>query len=113
MPAELAQAAGRGDATTLKRMLTGQMYHPAGEADINARLYEWEATALQLAAVGGAAECVTMLLEAGADVSLADKHGCTALHYAAQCGQTACVRLLLEAGAPTDVREKRKRWTPV
>ena len=54
-----------------------------------------------------------MLLEAGADVSLADKHGCTALHYAAQCGQTACVRLLLEAGAPTDVREKRKRWTPV
>ena len=108
---ELAQAAGRGDMTTLKRMLTGQLFTPPTADQINARLYEWEATALQLCAVGGAADCMEMLIEAGADVLLRDRHGCTALHYAAQCGQTQCVRLLLAANAELDVVEKRKKWT--
>jgi hypothetical protein len=97
----------------LKRMLVGDMHEPAAVSTVNARLYHWGATALTLAALGGASEGVLMLLEAGADIDALDVDGCSALLHAAQSGHASCVRLLLEGGAKVDVRERRQRWTPL
>ena len=57
------------------------------------------AHALHLAAGGGHAEVVSLLLERGAPVSARDSMGRLALHHAAVRGQTACVGTLLGAGA--------------
>ena len=56
-------------------------------------------TALQLAAGFGHVECVSLLLEAGAEKDVTDRHGATALHWAAIRGHLEVVQLLLEAGA--------------
>lgn len=111
-PLDFAQTAGRGDVITLKRMLIGDMYEPATPDIIDSRHYEWGATALHLAAVEGAAECVLMLFEAGATIDMVDLNGHSALHLAAQNGHLACVRLLLQSGASTKMRD-RKRHTPL
>lgn len=54
---------------------------------------------LHWAAGAGAADELTMLLQAGALVDSTDKRGCTALHVAAYYGHTAVVEVLLQFGA--------------
>ncbi|EPQ57971.1 asparaginase-domain-containing protein [Gloeophyllum trabeum ATCC 11539] len=54
---------------------------------------------LHTAALNGAAECISKLLEAGALVHLRDSLGHTALYYAARQGHENIVDILMKAGA--------------
>ncbi|KAJ7172223.1 L-asparaginase [Mycena filopes] len=54
---------------------------------------------LHTAALNGSAECVDVLLRAGALVHLRDTLGHTALYYAARKGYPAIVEMLVQAGA--------------
>lgn len=58
-----------------------------------------DATALHVAADGGAPAIAALLLEAGADVHARDSLGRTPLHVAAENGCAAVAKLLLAAGA--------------
>jgi Ankyrin repeats (3 copies) len=62
-------------------------------------------TALMRAADRDACGALRALLDAGADVSLADGDGLTALHYAALCGHARAAALLVRAGADVDVKD--------
>lgn len=71
-------------------------------------------TPLQCAAHAGSAECVQLLLAAGASVnSRDDLHAWTPLHEATGSGSDACVRLLLEHGADVDARCRQRAQTPL
>ena len=55
---------------------------------------------------GGTAEhleVITLLLDKGADINLADEEGCTALHMAVYWGHLEVTRLLLDKGADKTV----------
>ncbi|KAB7507544.1 Ankyrin-3 [Armadillidium nasatum] len=56
-------------------------------------------TALHHAAFEGKTQCVTLLLQSGADVNSADPHGVTPMHAAAYRDHANVVRLLLSKGA--------------
>lgn len=56
----------------------------------------YDQTALHIAASGGIAECVAVLLEARADITARTDTGLTALHVASQQGHAGVTRLLLE-----------------
>lgn len=47
----------------------------------------------------GSAQCVQLLIAAGADPSAHDTHGQSALHWACRFGRSLCSRVLIEAGA--------------
>eukprot|EP00045_Choanoeca_perplexa_P002901 m.27560 g.27560 ORF g.27560 m.27560 type:complete len:421 (-) comp11758_c0_seq2:376-1638(-) len=65
------------------------------------------ATALMMAASSGTADMVNPLIEAGADVSIADESGRTALHYATDDDADYEVyKALLSAGADVNARAK-------
>lgn len=83
----LVQAAQRGDAEEVRRCLLSG-------ADALAAC-----RALFPAAAGGHTECVTLLLEAGADVNVKSELCHTCLMLAAEGGHAECVHLLLDAGA--------------
>lgn len=51
-------------------------------------------TALHLAAKDRHLHIVSLLLEAGADASIQDAHGCTALHFAARIADSALFQML-------------------
>ena len=55
------------------------------------------------ASAGGHAEVVCLLLDAGADQSVAGNDGCTALMMASLDGDNDVAKLLLLAGAHADV----------
>mmetsp|Transcript_18676 Transcript_18676/g.60380 ORF Transcript_18676/g.60380 Transcript_18676/m.60380 type:complete len:881 (-) Transcript_18676:1194-3836(-) len=61
-----------------------------------------DVTALQVAAQGGHAEVVKLLLEHGADVSIADEEGATALTNAVSNDKPDVAFLLVDAGANPD-----------
>lgn len=55
-----------------------------------------------------------LLLAAGANPSVADKHdGTTPLHLAARVGNAEAINALVEAGADVSVREKCSGYTPL
>lgn len=83
----LVQAAQRGDAEEVRRCLLS-----GADAFAACR-------ALFPAAAGGHTECVTLLLEAGADVNVKSELCHTCLMLAAEGGHAECVHLLLDAGA--------------
>lgn len=66
------------------------------------------ATALHYAASAGAAKAMAALLDAGAEVGLADGRGATALHRASACavGSEECVGLLLDRGATPGAQDE-------
>ena len=51
------------------------------------------------AVLGNYPECVSILLDNGAQLGLADTSGRGALHWAAHHGRGACAKLLVRAGA--------------
>ena len=63
-------------------------------------------TALILASGGVSTEVLRALIDAGADINLANKEGKTALMRAAEGGHLENVRLLLESGANVNARDK-------
>jgi len=58
------------------------------------------------AAWKGSAECVDLLIKAGADLNLKDNGGLTALMKAAGQGSPECVDLLIKAGADLNLKDK-------
>ena len=62
-------------------------------------LYANHTSPLIYAALGGAADCMELLIKAGADVNFQDEMGNTALHAAAANGFADCVQVLIKAGA--------------
>jgi len=63
------------------------------------------ATALQMAAEMGRAECVDVLLEAGADADPRTSSDTTPLHQAAMNGYSGVVEMLLKNGADVYARD--------
>ena len=77
-------------------------------SDINGR------RAIHFAAANGHAECVRLLVEAGANREAADKVcGATPLHLACLAGHPKMVGLLLELGAQTDLVTQEDGSTPL
>lgn len=96
MTRDWQQAADRGDAATLRRLLEGG-------AEVDAR-DRYGQTALMRTARNGHCEAVRVLVEAGADLDHTAKHHLSALMLAVIDDRVSIVRLLLEAGADTDIR---------
>ncbi len=67
---------------------------------------------LNIAAVYGPAEMVTLLLDAGADIEMPDRNGLHPLHNAAVSGRKDIVALLLKRGAVVNSKDKQGR-TPL
>jgi ankyrin repeat protein len=88
---EIADAAMRGDAAEVRRLLQGGFAVNGAQAD--------GATALHWAAYHGDADLAKVLLDAGADASAANRNGSTPLWLAASQGDAALVATLLEGGA--------------
>jgi ankyrin repeat protein len=57
----------------------------------------------------GHAGVVKILVEARANISLANEEGRTPLHWAARNGHLECARLLVENKAPLDSKDKGNR----
>ena len=55
--------------------------------------------ALEWAAIKGQYNCIELLVEAGADVNVRNKHKATAVDLALGHGHLKCVELLIESGA--------------
>ncbi len=68
---------------------------------------EWGSTALHMAAAGGHADVVTLLLDRGANVNRANDRGATPLHKA--IGSPDVVEILLAHDAEVDARDERGR----
>lgn len=94
----LHKAAAEGEDLELKRALQNTNGDPR-LADDNG------ITPLMQAAKGGYTNCITHLLDFGADIHARDKHGRTALYHAAENGRAGAVQLLLEKGASPIVRD--------
>jgi ankyrin repeat protein len=92
----VADAASKGDATEIERLLKSG-------ADVNVQQADG-ATALQWAAYRGDAKLAERLLKAGAKPGLANNNGATPLWLAASRGDAAVIRALLKGGA--DANEK-------
>jgi ankyrin repeat protein len=92
--------------------LTALLDHPSSPA-VDVNLLDKEgSTPLHKAAYFGHAECVKLLLRAGADVMLQDGEGSTPLHKAAFSGQATSAALLIQAGADVEAQD-REDGTPL
>jgi ankyrin repeat protein len=106
LPEKALTALYRKDIKTLKRFLN--------EDTVNLRSDLYGRTLLMLAVdVEDGLELVRLLIEAGADVNLADTRGrYTALHFAVIDFRLGVIRLLLKAGADPNVPDA-SGWTPL
>lgn len=102
---DFVDAAQKGDAVAVKRLLTQ-------DVDVNAKDEFFGRTVLMYAATGGYIDVVRVLLEKGADVNAQDNIGMTALMWAVYDsydtmseGHAATVRALLDSGANVNVKE--------
>ncbi|CAG9464332.1 unnamed protein product [Pedinophyceae sp. YPF-701] len=93
----------KGDAATMKEMLSTGRAVLANTLDLERR------TALHFTAAVGSAECTRLLIDAGAEVDVADKDGYTPLHMAAGYMHVSTVRELLEAGADPEQLDRAGR----
>ena len=67
------------------------------------------ATPLHHASAKGSRDIVKLLLDAGADATIADNHSRTALHLAAQTGNKDIIRLLHDKGVELDGDRQRRQ----
>jgi len=93
-------AAREGNLGALKQSL-------AGGISVNAREAQGGATPLSMAALFGQTQVAVLLIEKGADVSMANNDGNTALHLASFFAHPEVVELLLKHGAPVRVKNGR------
>jgi ankyrin repeat protein len=93
---DLVNAAKKGDAKTIERLLEKG-------ADVNAEDSKYDATALMWAAHNGHEAAVRILLHHGAAIDKQCKQGESALWFAAQKGQLETLRILSESGADINV----------
>ena len=93
-PYSLHKAARDDNVTLLRELLQSS----TSSIDVNS-FDESNQTALHLAADRGSVDCVTLLLDAGANVLAADTDGFTALHVAVIANQLEVCRVLLQNGA--------------
>ncbi|KAG0672640.1 Ankyrin repeat domain-containing protein 55 [Maudiozyma exigua] len=70
-------------------------------------------TPLHVACLKDYYQCLSLLISAGADLTLADSHGDTALHLCMEYGSLQCLRILLRDGnlINDDVKD-RYNWKP-
>ena len=80
-------------------------------ASLAVRAADFNEDLLKAAQKGDAAK-IKSLIEAGANVNVADSKGCTALYKAAAKGRTEAVKMLLQAGADRRIRCKNGK-TPL
>ncbi len=93
-------AAAQGNRRELTRLL-------AAGTSVNARQPGSRSTPLNTAALFGQTDAAKLLLDKGADVSVANSDGSTALHIASFFTREDLVELLLENGASVSVKNKR------
>lgn len=93
-------AAGEGKRDEVTRVL-------AAGISVNAKQAGTGLTPLNTAALFGQTDMAKMLIEKGADVSIANNDGSTALHIAAFFAHVELVELLLEKGASSSVKNGR------
>ncbi|KAG0189588.1 Methionine adenosyltransferase 2 subunit beta [Apophysomyces sp. BC1034] len=92
-------AAERGSLQSVAYILEN---HHATPNDVNADGY----TALHYAAAGNHVDCVSYLLDSGADIdSVRGELQATPLHWAARAGSTAAIHRLLQAGADPTLKD--------
>ena len=56
-------------------------------------------SALMYFSRGGHLECVNLLIKAGADVNMRNKHGESALSFSCIADQARCMKVLIKAGS--------------
>lgn len=95
--APILQAAKDGKSQELRALIQQGV-------DVNTQDADKGMTALMYAVEAGRVEAVKLLIEAKANINLANKKGTTALMYAALAGNMRLVQMLLDAGA--DVKAK-------
>ena len=105
---QLWQAAEDGDKVAVERLL-------AEDEDYAMKANRMGWSALHRAAMGGSAECVSLLLSSPAARCLeaCDSRGCTPLHIADGLGHAAVVRALLVAGASATATTSEEERTPM
>ena len=108
---KLLVSAMEGDAAAVSRLL-------AAGADPNASVPArkpsgevFNSTALGAAAHHGRLEAARLLLDGGANPSLADSYGVTPLMAVAEAGQLEVLRLLLAKGVAVDAAQPADGWT--
>lgn len=100
----LHMAVRQGDIPAIQRILKE---HPDS---VKSTVGEFKSTALHVACRRGATEVATLLIDAGAEINLADSSGKTALHWACSGEHVATVRYLLSlAETSTTVVDLKKR----
>lgn len=95
---KLVTSAARGDVAVVTDLV---VKHPTWVNEKSSNK-----TALQVASHQGHLEVVKILVQANADLSIADQEGDTALHYAVFGNQPAIVKYLLEQGAEVNAVNK-------
>lgn len=105
----LSQAALRGDAKTVQRLVAAR---GKSRASVNVKDKEGYSP-LHYAAEAGHADIVRILLERGADADLATDTGFTALCLAAKGGHESIVRLMANAGGNIERADLAYGCTPL
>ena len=70
-------------------------------------------TPLQLAALTGNADVISILIQHGADINSRGEHGRTPLHAASFYGHVACIDELVRLGADVEARDSEREATPL
>lgn len=102
-PIQAMRAAYEGNVESMADALTGRGIKQAANRTDNTGRGTLTCAVAGRSGDEQAAECVKMLLRAGAEVNLVDKHNQSALHFAARFGRPHCSIALIDAGADVNI----------